>query len=95
MRDPGCRDHRAPTSLCLAREQMRRGAGPTVLDATRTGYPAGDGTDAGHDVTEGVRAVLVDKDDRPAWVPATLEAGDPAAIRAAFEPAEGPEPGLA
>ncbi|MCJ2072573.1 enoyl-CoA hydratase/isomerase family protein [Methylobacterium sp. J-030] len=83
---------RSPTSLCLAREQMRRGADMTVPEAIRTEYRLVTRIMRGHDFYEGVRAVLVDKDNRPAWQPATLDAVDPNAIRAAFEPAEEPEP---
>ncbi|MCJ2132582.1 enoyl-CoA hydratase/isomerase family protein [Methylobacterium sp. J-026] len=83
---------RSPTSLCLAHEQMRRGPGLTLLDAIRTEYRLVTHVMRGHDFFEGVRAVLVDKDNRPAWQPATLDAVDPAAIRAAFEPRDAPEP---
>ena len=83
---------RSPTSLSLAFEQMRRGTKMTVLEAIRTEYRLVTHIMRGHDFYEGVRAVLVDKDNRPAWQPATLEAVDPVAIRAAFEPMAEPEP---
>ena len=39
-----------------------------------------------------MRAVIIDKDNRPAWQPATLDAVDAGAIEAAFGPLDGPEP---
>ena len=36
------------------------------------------------DFAEGVRAVLVDKDNAPRWSPPTIGAVDPAAVRAMF-----------
>ncbi len=83
---------RSPTSLSLAFEQMRRGASLTVPEAIRTEYRLVTRIMRGHDFYEGVRAVLVDKDNRPAWQPATLDTVDPEAIRAAFEPAGETEP---
>lgn len=41
-----------------------------------------------HDLAEGIRAQVVDKDRNPAWDPATVDAVDPAIVRAAFEPLE-------
>ena len=38
----------------------------------------------GHDLYEGIRAVLVDKDNKPVWQPASLEAVNPVAIDAYF-----------
>lgn len=83
---------RSPTSLAIAHEQMRRGLGLTFAEALLTEYRLAERVMAGHDFHEGVRAVLVDKDGRPTWMPSSLEAIDPAAIRAAFGPLDGPEP---
>ena len=75
----------SPTSLCVSRELLRRGAAldlPGCLDAelalTRpvTRHP---------DFAEGVRSVLVDKDGKPQWTPATVEEVDDTAIAAMFE----------
>jgi enoyl-CoA hydratase len=40
----------------------------------------------GHDFYEGVRAVVIDKDQAPQWQPASIDALDPAAIEAYFAP---------
>ncbi|MFP5296438.1 MAG: enoyl-CoA hydratase/isomerase family protein, partial [Alphaproteobacteria bacterium] len=39
-----------------------------------------------HDFQEGVRAVIVDKDNAPKWSPAALEAVSDAAVEAMFAP---------
>lgn len=83
---------RSPTSLSIAHEQMRRGAALSFPDAMLTEYRLVVRVMRGHDLFEGVRAVLVDKDGRPAWRPARLEDVDPRTIAAAFAPLDGPEP---
>lgn len=83
---------RSPTSLCLAHEQMRRGLNLTLPEAISTEYRLVTRIMQGHDFYEGVRAVLVDKDNRPAWQPAALDDVDRAAILSAFEPTGDPEP---
>ncbi|MCJ2115048.1 enoyl-CoA hydratase/isomerase family protein [Methylobacterium sp. J-001] len=83
---------RSPTSLSLAFEQMRRGIDLTVQEAIQIEYRLVTHIMRGHDFYEGVRAVLVDKDHRPNWQPATLEEVDPVAILAAFEEAQEAEP---
>lgn len=83
---------RCPTSLCIAREQMRRGPELDFPQAVLTEYRLVTRLMQGHDFFEGVRAVLVDKDGRPDWRPATLDAVDQAAVLAAFGPAARPEP---
>ncbi|HEY8610408.1 MAG TPA: enoyl-CoA hydratase/isomerase family protein [Roseomonas sp.] len=77
--------HRAsPTSLAVTLELLRRGATMDLpaclameLALTRavTRHP---------DFAEGVRAVLVDKDNAPRWQPPAMGAVDPAAVRAMF-----------
>lgn len=37
-----------------------------------------------HDLVEGIRAQLIDKDRTPRWDPPTLAAVDPAAVEALF-----------
>jgi enoyl-CoA hydratase/carnithine racemase len=77
----------SPTAMFVAHELLRRGAGLTLeqclevelaLTRTITQHP---------DFAEGVRSVLVDKDGKPRWTPATIEEVDPAAIAALFPPA--------
>ena len=42
----------------------------------------------GHDLYEGIRAVIVDKDQAPRWQPATLEAVDERQVERHFDPVE-------
>jgi enoyl-CoA hydratase len=46
---------------------------------------------AGHDLFEGIRAVLVDKDRNPRWDPPTLDGVDDAAVTARFGPQAAPD----
>ena len=79
---------RSPTSLAIALTQMRRGPSLSFAQAMRAEYRLCARVMRGPDFYEGVRAVIVDKDNRPAWSPATLESVDLAAIEAAFDDAE-------
>lgn len=83
---------RSPTSLTIALAQMRRGADLSFAEAMLAEYRLCERVMRGHDFYEGVRAVIIDKDNRPAWQPATLDAVDAGAIEAAFGPLDGPEP---
>ncbi|MCB5176859.1 enoyl-CoA hydratase/isomerase family protein [Microvirga lenta] len=71
---------KSPTSMCIAFEQVRRGAEMDFEEAMRTEFRIVSRIFDGHDFYEGVRAVLVDKDNQPRWQPASLEEVDPAAI---------------
>ena len=75
---------KSPTSLSLAFEQVRRGAAMDFEDAMRTEFRVVSRIGDGHDFHEGVRAVLIDKDNRPTWQPASLESVEKAAIERHF-----------
>jgi enoyl-CoA hydratase len=46
---------------------------------------------AAHDFSEGVRAVIIDKDGAPHWEPASLEGVTDAMLDAVFAPLPAPE----
>lgn len=71
---------KSPTSLCLAFEQVRRGASLDFDEAMRTEFRIVSRIFEGHDFFEGVRAVIVDKDGQPKWRPSSLGEVDRAAI---------------
>jgi len=77
---------KSPTSVAIAFEQMRRGGDLDFAEAMRTEYRIVSRIARGHDFYEGVRAVVIDKDQAPRWQPSTLDAVDPAAIAAYFAP---------
>jgi enoyl-CoA hydratase len=63
---------------------MQLGGGVDFDEALRMDYRIVSRVCRGHDFREGVRAVIIDKDNRPAWQPASLDAVDPSAIAACF-----------
>jgi enoyl-CoA hydratase len=77
---------KSPTSVAIAFEQMRRGGALDFAEAMATEFRVVSRIAHGHDFYEGVRAVLVDKDQSPVWKPAAIEALDPAAVAAHFAP---------
>ena len=82
---------KSPTSVAIAFEQMRRGAGLDFAEAMRTEFRIVSRIVAGHDFYEGVRAVVIDKDNAPSWRPATAAEVTPEAIEAYFAPLAGDE----
>jgi enoyl-CoA hydratase len=80
---------RSPTSLTLALAQMRRGASLSFPEAMQLEYRILCRILRGHDFYEGVRSVLIDRDGKPDWQPATLEAVKASDIEAHFAPMPG------
>jgi enoyl-CoA hydratase/carnithine racemase len=78
---------RSPLMMCVTHEMLARGAQMDVADCLRMERSLVRRTFEHGEVLEGVRALVIDKDNRPAWNPPTLEAVTPAMIARFFEPA--------
>jgi enoyl-CoA hydratase len=63
---------KSPLSLKIALAQVRRGGTLDFEACMRTEFRIVSRVIHGHDFYEGVRAVIVDKDNKPRWHPATL-----------------------
>ena len=61
---------KSPTSQAIALRQMAIGGGLDFAEAMRTEFRVVSRIARGHDFYEGVRAVLIDKDNRPSWAAA-------------------------
>ena len=78
---------KSPQTLKVAFRQLREGAARTTFaDEMRQEYRIGARVVHRHDFLEGVRAVIVDKDNAPRWNPATLEAVSEALLDEIFAP---------
>jgi enoyl-CoA hydratase len=77
---------KSPTSLAIALRQMQIGTGLDIDEALRTEFRIASRIAKTHDYYEGVRALIIDKDNRPRWDPAAMEGIDPAAIDSYFAP---------
>ncbi|MGE0152778.1 MAG: enoyl-CoA hydratase/isomerase family protein [Reyranellaceae bacterium] len=62
----------SPTSMKITFRQIRLGGEMSFEDIMTMEYRMSQGCMAGHDFYEGVRAVLIDKDNSPKWNPAGL-----------------------
>jgi enoyl-CoA hydratase len=77
---------KSPTSLAVTFRQLRAGALLGFDDAMRLEYRLVHRFVAGHDFREGVRALIIDKDNRPRWRPERLTDVAPAEIDDYFAP---------
>jgi enoyl-CoA hydratase len=77
---------KSPTSLKIALEQMRCGATLDFSECMRTEFRIVSRVVRGHDFYEGVRAVIIDKDQAPHWHPSTLGAVSASQIERHFAP---------
>jgi enoyl-CoA hydratase len=76
----------SPTSLAIALRQIQIGAGLDIDEALRTEFRIASRIVKGHDYYEGVRALIIDKDNSPRWVPSSLDSVSAASIEAYFAP---------
>jgi enoyl-CoA hydratase/carnithine racemase len=77
---------KSPTSLKVALAVLRRSKGMSLKEVLALDFIVSQHCVKGHDFFEGIRAVLVDKDQRPLWKPSTLEDVTPEMIEAYFVP---------
>ncbi|RKG53805.1 enoyl-CoA hydratase/isomerase family protein [Corallococcus sp. AB011P] len=81
----------SPTSLRVTLRQLRIGRGQDYDATARMEYRLSQALTQRPDFQEGIRAVLVDKDQKPRWSPATLAEVSDAEVEACFAPRPGDE----
>ncbi len=77
---------KSPTSQKVACRQLQEGAAKDFDACMVMEYRLSQHTMAAHDFFEGVRALIVDKDNTPAWQPGSLDGVDDAAVDSFFAP---------
>jgi enoyl-CoA hydratase len=82
---------KSPLSLKLALAQVRRGKTWDFETCMRMEFRIVSRVINGHDFYEGVRAVIVDKDNKPRWRPATLPDVSEGDVERHFAPLEASE----
>jgi enoyl-CoA hydratase len=83
---------KAPLSLKVALRQMQEGArANSFSDVMRMEYRLALRLAFAHDFTEGVRALVIEKDNKPKWAPATLADVTADMVEAAFSPLDAGE----
>lgn len=82
---------KSPTSLAIAHEQMHLGPSLDFVAAMKTEFRIVSHILEAHDFYEGVRAVIIDKDQKPVWSPSRIEDVKRQDISAYFAPLPGGE----
>jgi enoyl-CoA hydratase len=77
---------KSPSSLKIALRQMRRGKALPFDECMRVEFRIVSRIVYGHDFYEGVRAVVIDKDNAPRWDPPTLTQVSEAEVERHFAP---------
>jgi enoyl-CoA hydratase len=77
---------KSPTSLKVTHAQIREGKRLGFEECMRLEFRLTNRFMRGHDFYEGVRAVIVEKDNAPKWKPAALEGVSQSAVTAYFAP---------
>jgi enoyl-CoA hydratase len=76
----------SPTAMKVTLRELQRGRGLAFEDCMRMEFRLSQACMHGHEFFEGVRALLVDKDNAPRWQPATLAEVDEALVERHFQP---------
>ena len=76
----------APLSMAIALRQLEAGASQNFAQAMQMEYRIVARVCRAYDFYEGVRALIIDKDQAPQWRPGAIGALDPATIAAYFAP---------
>ncbi|HEY0064863.1 MAG TPA: enoyl-CoA hydratase/isomerase family protein [Telluria sp.] len=77
---------RSPLMMCVTHELLKRGAALDVADCLRMERTMVRHNFEHGEVLEGVRALVIDKDNAPQWNPATLDEVTPAMVERFFTP---------
>ncbi|UVW29155.1 enoyl-CoA hydratase/isomerase family protein [Massilia sp. H6] len=77
---------RSPLMMCVTYELLQRGASLDVADCLRMERSLVRRNFEHGEVLEGVRALVIDKDNAPKWNPATLDEVTPAMVEGFFKP---------
>ena len=78
--------NKSPISLAITFEQLSRGRSLNFEETMKMEYRIVCRMVRGHDFFEGVRALIIDKDQNPKWSPASIEDITPETIRDYFSP---------
>jgi enoyl-CoA hydratase/carnithine racemase len=78
--------HQSPTSLALTYRHLRSAKGQPLEAVLKTDYRLSQHLIDGHDFREGIRAFVIDRDEKPVWQPSDLREVSPAALDALFAP---------
>jgi enoyl-CoA hydratase/carnithine racemase len=77
---------RSPLMMCVTREMLVRGAAMDVADCLRMERSVVRRNFEHGEVLEGVRALVIDKDNAPTWNPPSIDAVTPDMVARFFEP---------
>jgi hypothetical protein len=77
---------RSPLMMCVTREMLARGARLGVADCLRMERSLVRRNFEHGEVLEGVRALVIDKDNAPKWNPPALDQVTPDMVARFFEP---------
>ncbi|WP_292934287.1 enoyl-CoA hydratase/isomerase family protein [Noviherbaspirillum sp.] len=78
---------RSPLMMCVTLAQLRRGASMNVAECLRMERTMVRRSFENGEVLEGIRSVVIDKDNAPKWMPATLDGVTTEMIARFFAPA--------